>query len=113
LLERARERYEAEGEKVRLLAEGRYRAGSWGRERRVVYKAEAMEEGTNRRFVVTSRAEEPEKLYDRYVGRGETENRIKDFKLALKDDRLSCCRLLANQVRLPVHAGRLLAPGRA
>ncbi len=104
LLERAQERYEAEGEKVRLLAEGRYRAGSWERERRVVYKAEAMPEGTNRRFVVTSRTDEPEKLYDWYVGRGETENRIKDFKLALKADRLSCRRFLANQFRLLLHA---------
>ena len=104
LLEGARERYEAEGKKVRLLAEGHYRAGSWERKRRVVYKAEAMEEGTNRRFVVTSRTDEPEKLYDWYVERGETENRIKDFKSALKADRLSCCRFLANQFRLLLHA---------
>ena len=104
LLERAQERYEAEGEKVGLLAEGRYRAGSWERQRRVVHKAEAMPEGTNRRFVVTSRTDEPEELYDRYVGRGETENRIKDFKLALEADRLSCRRFLANQSRLLLHA---------
>ena len=43
---------------MRLVADTRYRAGSWGRERRVVYKAEAMEPGTNTRFVVTSKAEE-------------------------------------------------------
>ncbi len=121
LLERAQERHEAEGHKVRLLDGGHYQAGSWERERRVVYKAEAMEEGTNTRFVVTSRADEPEELYDFYVGRGETENRIKDFKRALKADRLSCRRFLANQFRLLLHAaaywlldvlrGKLVAAG--
>lgn len=104
LLERARERYGTEGRKVRLLSEGSYRAGSWDRERRVIYKAEAMEQGTNRRFVVTSKKDGPKALYDWYVGRGEIENRIKDFKLALKADRLSCQRFLANQFRLLVHA---------
>jgi hypothetical protein len=63
-----------------------------------------LEEGTNTRFVLTSRTEKPEELYDWYVGRGETENRIKDFKRALTADRLSCCRFLANQFRLLLHA---------
>lgn len=104
LLERARQRYGSEGRKVRLLCEGSYRAGSWDRERRVIYKAEAMEQGTNRRFVVTSKKDGPKELYDFYVGRGEIENRIKDFKVHLKADRLSCQRFLANQFRLLVHA---------
>jgi hypothetical protein len=104
LLERAQQRYEAEGLKARLLAEGSYRAESWERKRRVVYKAEAMAEGTNTRFVVTNKTEKPEQLYGWYVGRGETENRIKDFKLALKADRLSCRRFWANQFRLILHA---------
>jgi hypothetical protein len=104
LLERAQERYEAEGRKAKLLAEGSYQAGSWERERRVVYKAEAMEEGTNTRFVVTSRTDEPKDLYDWYVKRGETENRIKDFKSGVKADRLSCKRFWANQFRLLLHA---------
>ncbi|MDP9481457.1 MAG: transposase [Actinomycetota bacterium] len=104
LLERARERYGTEGCKVRLLSEGSYRAGSWERERRVIYKAEAMEQGTNRRFVVTTKKERPKELYDFYVGRGEIENRIKDFKLHIKADRLSCQRFLANQFRLLLHA---------
>jgi hypothetical protein len=63
-----------------------------------------MEQGTNVRFVVTNKTEKPYELYGWYVGRGETENRIKDFKLALKVDRLSCCRFVANQFRLLVHA---------
>jgi Transposase DDE domain group 1 len=105
LLEKAqRESEELNGQKVRLLSEASYQADSWGRLRRVVYKAESLEKGTNTRFVVTSRTEEPKRLYDWYVRRGEVEGWIKDFKRALKADRLSCCRFWANQFRLLLHA---------
>lgn len=105
LLERAeRESEEEEGEKVRLVADALYEAGSWGRVRRVVYKAEATEKGRNTRFVVTSRSDRPKDLYDWYVKRGEIEGWIKDFKRALKSGRLSCRRFWANQFRLLLHA---------
>jgi hypothetical protein len=87
------------------VADAPYQAGSWEHRRRVVYKAEATEKGTNTRFVVTDRrAGEPKELYDWYVRRGETEGWIKDFKRALKADRLSCRRFWANQFRLLLHA---------
>ena len=70
----------------------------------VAYKAEVMEQGSNTRFVVSTRAEEPKGLYEFYVRRGESENWIKDFKLHLKADRLSCPRFIANQFRLLLHA---------
>lgn len=92
------------GSKVRLAGEAVYQAGSWERSRRVVYKAEVLPKGTNTRFVVTSRVDEPLALYDWYVERGESENWIKDFKRALKADRLSCHRFWANQFRLLLHA---------
>ncbi len=106
LLERAeRESEEREGEKVRLVSDASYQAGTWECARRVIYKAEVLEKGTNTRFVVTSRSDEPpEKLYDWYVRRGEAEGWIKDFKLAIKADRLSCHRFFANQFRLILHA---------
>ena len=104
LLSEAQRQYDTTGEKVRLLDEFVYRAGSWDRGRRVVHKAEVMREGTNTRFVVTSKGEEPRKLYDWYVCRGECENRIKDYKLYCKADRLSCHRFCANQFRLLLHA---------
>lgn len=103
-LERAREEYETTQQKVRLLAEFEYRAGSWERSRRVVYKAEVMSEGTNTRFVVTNKTQQPKELDDWYVGRGECENWIKDYKLYVKADRLSCHRFLASQFRLLLHA---------
>jgi hypothetical protein len=96
--------HEAKGQKVRLFSEGSYVAASWERERRVVYKAEAMEKGTNTRFVVTTRTDEPRDLYEFYARRGEGENWIKDLKLHMKADRLSCHRFIANQFRLLLHA---------
>jgi hypothetical protein len=104
LLDKASRRYGDEQEKVKLFSEGRYQAGSWERERRVVYKAEVMEQGTNTRFLVTTRNEEPKDLYEFYVRRGESENWIKDFKLHVKADRLSCSRFVANQFRVLLHA---------
>ncbi|MDP9379008.1 MAG: IS1380 family transposase [Chloroflexota bacterium] len=89
LLAEAKESHEeTQGEKVRLFCEGLYGAGSWERERRVVYKAEAMEKGTNTRFVVSTRTDEPKELYEWYAERGESENWIKGFKLHLKADRV-------------------------
>lgn len=92
------------GSKVRLAGETRYQARSWPHTRRVVYKAEALAEGPNTRFVVTSHTEPPLAVYDTYVDRGQAENYIKDFKNALLADRLSDHRFWANQCRLFLHA---------
>jgi hypothetical protein len=73
LLAQAQARRAATGEKVRLAAEAAYRAGSWERARRVVYKAEALDQGPNTRFVVTTRTDDPAALYEFYVDRGEAE----------------------------------------
>jgi hypothetical protein len=104
LLDEAVDLHETEPTKQRLFSEDLYRAGSWEHPRRVVYKAEAMEQGTNRRFVVTTRADEPKALYEFYAKRGESENWIKDLKLHIKANRLSCHRFVANQFRLLLHA---------
>jgi hypothetical protein len=104
LLEEAREDHERTAQKARLFSEDVYQAASWERERRVVYKAEVMEQGTNRRFVLTTRSDGPKALYEFYARRGESENWIKDFKLHVKADRLSCHRFIANQFRLLLHA---------
>ena len=96
----------ADGGKVRLLDEAPYQAASWPTPRRIVIKAEALAKGTkgtNTRFVVTTRSDPPDALYAWYTARGETENWIKDLKVACFADRLSCHRFLANQVRLLLH----------
>jgi Transposase DDE domain group 1 len=104
LLEEATQEHQRTDKKARLFGEDLYGAASWEKERRVVYKAEAMEQGTNRRFVVSTRADGPKELYEFYACRGEAENWIKDFKVHMKADRLSCHRFIANQFRLLLHA---------
>jgi hypothetical protein len=104
LLEAATEEHQRTAQKVRLFGEDLYGAASWEHARRVVYKAEAMDKGTNRRFVLTTRHDEPKELYEFYARRGQSENWIKDFKLHIRADRLSCHRFVANQFRLLLHA---------
>ena len=104
LLAKAKESHQETAEKARLFSEGPYGAASWERRRRVVYKAEAMEKGTNTRFVVTTRTDGPKDLYEFYARRGESENWIKDLKVHMKADRLSYHRFIANQFRLLLHA---------
>jgi hypothetical protein len=99
-----RQQAETGADKVRLAGEAEYRADSWSRSRRVVFKAEALAKGPNTRFVVTTRTDEPLALYDWYVDRGEPEQWIGDFKLGCFADRLSCHRFAANQFRLLLHA---------
>ena len=67
-------------------------------------QAEALAEGPNTRFVVTTRTEAPLAVYDRYVDRGAPENWIKDLKNALQADRLSDRHFWPNAFRLLLHA---------
>ena len=104
LLAKAQQQFHLSGEKQRLFTSFAHRAGSWHRYRRVIAKVECMVQGDNQRFVVTNIAADPQILYDTiYVQRGEAENRIKELKLYLKADRLSCHRFAANQFRLLLH----------
>jgi len=108
LLDQARLEYHRTGEKARLFDDVYYAAGSWKEPRRIVMKAEWLEKGPNPRFIVTNLLTESQELYDNfYVQRGEstaegrnTEHRIKEFKLGLKADRLSCHQFIFNQFRL-------------
>jgi len=104
-MHQARALHAESGEKVQVFGEFAYAAESWEKERRVICKAEVMAEGENPRFVVTSRGDlKPKALYRFYCQRGDPENRIKELKLDLRADRLSCHRFWANQFRLLLHA---------
>jgi len=94
--------YRLTGEKQRLINSFEYRADSWSKARRVIAKSEWSEKGENQRFVVTNLTGTAEEIYDqRYIRRGEEcENRIKELKLDIKADRLSCSAFKANQFRL-------------
>jgi hypothetical protein len=104
LLEKAEKHFDETKEKQRLFTSFNYRADSWSRSRRVVCKVEYTDKGANQRFVVSNVFLKPQRLYDEiYVLRGDMENRIKELKLDVKADRLSCHRFLANQFRLFLH----------
>jgi hypothetical protein len=82
-----------------------YQAGTWPRPRRVVAKVEVTPQGSQRRFVVSNRAEAPAVLYrEVYVRRGAVpEQPIGELKHGLRADRLSACGFRANAFRLLVH----------
>jgi hypothetical protein len=100
LAQASAERQQTGAAKVRLIGEGTYQAGSWDKERRIVYKAEALAKGPNVRFVVTTSHAEPLAVYDHYVDRGEPEQWIDQLKATCFADRLSCCDFWPNQFRL-------------
>jgi hypothetical protein len=102
LLERARLQFCQTGEKARLFDDVYYAAASWDEPRRLVMKAEWLPKGPNPRFVLTSLGDPPQTVYDDfYVQRGaDSEHRIKEFKLGIQADRLSCHNFIANQFRL-------------
>jgi hypothetical protein len=104
-LHEAKVQFEATGRAARVFKEFTYQTRkSWGRERRVVGKAEHLAKGSNPRFIVTSLSAEEidaRTLYeDVYCARGEMENRIKEQQLCLFADRTSCATMRANQLRL-------------
>ena len=106
-LQTARAEAEANGKPARRFKDFRWRTRqSWGRERRVIGKAEWTQGEANPRFIVTSLAPaEVENgaryLYETiYCARGEMENRIKECQLDLFADRTSSATMRANQLRL-------------
>ena len=104
-MESARRWHEVMGQPVRVFMELKYQTQkTWSRVRRVVGKAEYLEQGENPRFVVTSLdagAFGAQELYEeQYCARGEMENRIKEQQLDMFADRTSTATMKANQMRL-------------
>ena len=102
LMEQARLQYFRTGEKARLFDDVYYAAGSWKEPRRMIMKGEWLEKGANPRFVVTNLETDARQVYDEfYVQRGaSSEHRIKELKLGVQADRLSCQKFIVNQFRL-------------
>jgi Transposase DDE domain group 1 len=104
LVQKAEDNFQATGVKQRLFTAFPYQADSWDHHRRIIAKVEYTAKGLNQRFLVTNLHRNPQMVYDDiYVLRGDIENRIKELKLEIKADRLSCHRFLANQFRLLLH----------
>ena len=94
------------GEMARIFKNLRYQTldKTWSRTRRVIAKAEHLNQGSNPRFVVTSL---PAKWFPAavvyeatYCARGEMENRIKEQQMGLFADRTSTGTMRGNQLRL-------------
>jgi len=101
-LVQAKQLHEQTGRAARVFSEFEYQTlDSWNCPRRVVAKAEHLEQGSNPRFVVTTLDEPARELYEQtYCARGEMENRIKEQQLYLFADRTSTATIRANQIRL-------------
>jgi hypothetical protein len=104
-LQQARSQWERTRQPARVFKEFSYATReSWSRSRRVIAKAEHLDQGANPRFVVTSLPSgtmEPKAVYeDLYCARGDMENRIKEQQLCLFADRTSCQSMRANELRL-------------
>lgn len=90
--------------------EAAYQARTWAAPRRAIIKAEVVwhqgrEPRDNPRFVITNLRQTPEWIYTHvYCTRGDSENRLKELKLALAFGRTSCTRFWANQLRITLTA---------
>jgi hypothetical protein len=97
------------GDGLRIYQLFPYQAGNWARWEYTILRAEWTQGAYNPRFIVTSRRKlTGREAYAHYCGRGECENRIKEFKLDLAGGRTSCHRFLANQARLLCHLAAAL-----
>jgi len=94
------------GKPVKLYHSFQYQASSWEYSQRVIVKIEVNSMGTNIRYIVTDLHEyRTKELYEKgYCARGGMELRIKEHKLYLQSDRMSCNRFFANQMRLFLHS---------
>ena len=110
LMKQVRRMSKRSGETERLYGECRYAAGSWNRERRVIFKAEVVRLGgrepkDNARFVVTNLRRVPQRVYEAvYCQHANIENRIKELHYGLAIDRTSCTSVWANQMRVMLTA---------
>ena len=101
-------------ETATTYTEAAYQAGTWTAPRRTIIKAEVVwhhgrEPRDNPRFVITNLRQTPEWIYTHvYCARGDSENRLKELKLALAFGRTSCTRFCANQLRVTLTAAAFI-----
>ena len=102
----AEKQFKSTGKPVKRYHSFDYAAGSWSGAQRVIVKVEVSEKGTNIRYVVTDiMCVRTKALYEHgYCARGQMELYIKESKVHLLSDRMSCSRFEANQFRLFMHS---------
>jgi hypothetical protein len=102
--EKARCDFERTRKPVRRFLRFWYQTRTWPHARLVHAKIEHSALGANIRFVVSNRAGTSEEVFTWYNQRGQAENFIKELKLDVAADRLSCHAYRANALRLQLHA---------
>ena len=108
LVAKAQARYERRARPVHIRTSFWHRAKSWPHHRRILVKIDVTAAGLNIRFMVTNRRGRADDLIAWYDDRGTSENWIKELKLDIHADRLSCHRFRANAFRLQLHSVALL-----
>jgi hypothetical protein len=103
LKSKAEARYRRVEHPVQVRTSFWHRARTWEHRRRILVKIDVTAMGTNIRFMITNRKGSAKDLVKWYDQRGDAENRIKELKLGMYADRLSCHRFRANAVRLQLH----------
>jgi len=106
LLEEASQRFDLEGQPVKMFTETDYKSKSWKKTRRIIAKVEYNALGSNTRFIITNLEHWNRRfIYQTiYSGQGAAELMIKEHKNHLLSDRTSCTRFSANQFRLFLHS---------
>ncbi len=100
-IHKAKQSYEATGETAHTYEQFEYAADTWKNKRTLVARVEYNRHGENVRFIATNIKGHSKNLYaNLYCKRGDMENRIKQQKLDLKADRMSCHRFVSNQFRV-------------
>jgi hypothetical protein len=108
LVTKAQRRYDHTSRPIHLRTSFWHRARSWPHRRRILVKIDITARGLNLRFMVTNRRGRAADLVAWYDDRGASENWIKELKLDIHADRLSCHRFRANACRLQLHSVALL-----
>ncbi len=108
LVAQAQTRYDRTSRPVHIRTSFWHRAKSWPHHRRLLVKIDVTAQGLNVRFMVTNRRGRAADLVAWYDDRGTSENWIKELKLDIHADRLSCHRFRANAFRLQLHSIALL-----
>ena len=108
LVAKAQTRYDRTNRPVYIRTSFWHRAKSWPHHRRILVKIDLTAQGLNVRFMVTNRRGRAADLVAWYDDRGTSENWIKELKLDIHADRLSCHRFRANAFRLQLHSIALL-----
>jgi len=106
LVEEAAQRFNLEGQRVKMFTGTDYKAKSWKKMRRVITKIEYNALGSNTRFIITNLEHWNRRfIYQTvYCDRGAMELMIKEHKNHLMSDRTSCTSFSANQFRLFLHS---------